>query len=60
MVLFLTKILERGKVNNKQLLRILKDHEARLDALEGENTETPTEPTEPTEPSDNTDEPTEP
>lgn len=57
MVLFLTKILERGKVNNKQLLRILKDHEARLDALEGQNSETPTEPT---EPSDNTDEPTEP
>lgn len=57
MVLFLTKILERGKVNNKQLLRILKDHEARLDALEDQNSETPTEPT---EPSDNTDEPTEP
>lgn len=57
MVLFLTKILERGKVNNKQLLRILKNHEARLDALEGQNSETPTEPT---EPSDNTDEPTEP
>ena len=48
MVLFLTKILERGKVNNKQLLRILKDHEARLDALEGQNSETPSEPTEPT------------
>ncbi len=57
MVLFLTKILEKGKVNNKQLLRILKDHEARLDALESQNSETPTEPT---EPSDNTDEPTEP
>ena len=57
MVLYLTKILERGKVNNKQLLRILKDHEARLDALESQNSETPTEPT---EPSDNTDEPTEP
>ena len=40
MVLKLTKILEKGKVNNKQLLRILQDHEARLDALEEANEST--------------------
>lgn len=32
---FLTKLFEKGKLNPKQMVKLLKKHEDRLDALEG-------------------------